>query len=236
MKRILHIALMLVVAASMMSCAAQNANALRQPNTTHYISHTLKGGTIAVGDGSTLVFQGGAKIINATITGRNVMIVPDGNNVAFENCNLTNLNVVNSQLCATNLGLVPGMTSKPHSYTYKGKRINTTSNQGTDNTRAWQQLAQLLSNSNGVKMTFNGSFYSGEKVKGITIKDARNLELNGGTMIMGFCVVNCSNVNIHDMRWVGFEGIHDFAPIMNNDGELIFNGVRYNASNTYNIK
>ncbi len=235
MKRILHIALMLVVAASMMSCAAQNANALRQPNTTHYISHTLKGGTIAVGDGSTLVFQGGAKIINATITGRNVKIVPDGNNVAFENCNLTNLNVVNSQLCATNLGLVPDMTSKPHSYTYKGKRISTTRNQGTDNTRAWQQLAQLLSNSNGVKMTFNGSFYSGEAVKLVLLRDANNLEMSGGTMIMGLRLINCNNVSIHDMKWVGYESAHDFPPIYIKD-ELVLNGVKYNKNNAFRLK
>lgn len=236
MKRILYIALMLVVAATMMSCAAQKYNTPGQTNNTLTVSKTIKGGTVTVRDGGTLVFQKGGKIVNANIIGRNIKIVTNGTDVAFENCNFANATIVNSQLYATNMGLVPNMTSKPHSYTYKGKRISTTRNQGTDNTRAFQQLAQLLSNSNGVKMTFNGSFYSGEKEKNITIKDARNMELNGGTMIMGFRVLNCSDVNIHDMRWVGFEGIHDFAPIMNNDGELIFNGVRYNASNTYNIK
>ncbi len=227
---------MLIVATSLMSCAAQNANSLRQANRTYTITKTIKGGTVQVGDGSTLVFQKGGKIVNATITGRNIKIVPNGTNVAFENCNFTNATIVNSQLYATNLGLVSNMTSKSHSYTYKGKRFNTTRNQGTDNTRAFQQLAQLLSNSNGVKMTFNGSFYSGEKVKDVTIKDARNLELSGGTMIIGLHMINCCDINIHDMKWVGFEGIHDFIPVLNNGGELTFNGVKYNSSNTYNIK
>ena len=235
MRRILHIALMLVVAASMMSCAAQNANALRQPNATHYITRSLNGGTIVVGDGSTLVFQGGAKIMNATITGRNVKIVPDGDNVAFENCNFTNLSVTNSQLCATNLGLVANMTSRPHSYTYKGKRIGTTRNQGTDNTRAFQQLAQLLSGSGGVTMTFNGSFFTGENVPIVFIRDARNLEIAGGTIIMGLRLLNCNNVNVHDMRWVGYEGAHDFVPIYTK-GDITFNGVRYNSSNAHLLR
>ena len=141
MKRFLHTALMLIVATAMMSCAAQNANSLRQANATHTISRTIKGGTISVGNGSTLVFKKGGKIINATITGRNIKVVPCGSDVAFENCNLAGLNIVNSQLMATNLGLVPNMTRRSHSYTYKGMHINTTRNQGTDNTRAFQQLA-----------------------------------------------------------------------------------------------
>lgn len=234
MKRFLHISLMFVVASVMMSCAAQNANSLRRANTTHYISGTLRGGTIAVGDGSTLVFQKGGKIQNATITGRNIKIVPNGNSVAFENCNLTNLNIVNSQLYATNLGLVPNMTSKSHSYTYKRMRISTTRNQGTDNIRAFQQLAQLLSGSNGVTMTFNGNFYSGEKVKDVTISDARNMELTGGTIIMGLKLMNCNNVNVHDMKWVGYEGAHDFPPIYTKS-DLIFNGVRYYTNNAHKL-
>jgi hypothetical protein len=226
---------MLGVALSMMSCAAQNANSLRRANATHNITRTIKGGTIAVGDGSTLVFQKGGKIINATITGRNIKVVANGSNVAFENCNFTNATIVNSNLLATNLGLVPNMKSKQHSYTYKGMRINTTLNQGTDNTRAWQQLAQFLSNSSGVKMTFNGSFYNSEKVLSVSISDARNLELAGGTVIMGVRLINCNNVSVHDMRWVGYQGTHDFPPIYTK-GELTFNGVRYNSSNAHFLK
>lgn len=235
MKLFLHIALILIVAASMTSCAAQNVNSLWRPNTTHYISRTLNGGTIAVGDGSTLVFQKGGKIVNATITGRDIKVVPNGTDVAFENCNFTNATIINSQLYATNLGLVPNMTSKPYSYTYKGMRINTTRNQGTDNTRAFQQLAQLLSGSNGVKMTFNGNFYSEDNVKIVFIRDASNMELNDGTMIMCLRFVNCNNLNIHDMRWVGFQGMHDFPPIYTKS-ELTFNGVRYNSNNAFLLK
>ncbi len=226
---------MLIAATVIMNGAAQNLNSLRRANTTHNITKTIKGGNVVVGDGSTLVFQKGAKIMNATITGRNIKIVPNGSNVAFENCNFTKATIVNSNLQATNLGLVPNMTSKPYSYTYKGMRINTTLNQGTDNTRAWQQLAQLLSNSSGVKMTFNGSFYSGENVKIVTITDASNMELTGGIIIMELKLVNCNNVSIHDMKWVGFQGVHDFPPIYTK-GELTFNGVRYNTNNAFFLK
>lgn len=234
MKRILHIAFMLIVATMVMSCAAQNANSLRQANATHTIDRTIKGGTIAVGNGSTLVFKKGGKIVNATITGRNIKVVPYGSDVAFENCNFTGATIVNSQLMATNLGLVPNMTSRNHSYTYKGMRINTTRNQGTDNTQAFKQLAQLLSNSSGVKMTFNGNFYSGEKVKEVIVSDATNMELCNGTLIMGIRFANCSNVSIHDMKWVGFEGVHDFPPLYTK-GDLTFNGVRYNSNNAFLI-
>ena len=235
MRRTLNIAMMLIMATMMMSCAAQNLNSLRQPNTTHTISRTIKGGTIVVGDGSTLVFQRGGKIMNATITGRNIKIVPYGPSVAFENCNFDNATIVNSNLQATNLGFVPDMTSRPHNYTYKGIRFNTTKNQGTDNTQAWKQLAQLLNNSNGVKMTFNGSFYSGEKVKLLIIRDARNMELSGGTLIMGLKLMNCNDVSVHDIKWVGFEGIHDFPPIYTK-GDYTFNGVHYNSSNAFLLK
>ena len=216
------------------SCAAQNANTLRQANRSHTIDKRINGGTVAVGDGSTLVFKKGGKITNATITGRNIRIVPNGNDVAFENCDFSRATIVNSSLQATNLGLVPNMTSKPYSYTFKGKRISTTLNQGTDNTRAWQQLAKLLSGSSGVKMTFNGSFYSGENVKKVEITDATNLELSGGTMIMGIKLRSCNNVNVHDMRWVGFQGVHDFPPIYTKN-ELTFNGVKYNSNNAFKL-
>ena len=236
MKRIINIALILMVMTSMMSCAAQNANSMRQANRTYTINKTMNGGTLAVGDGSTLVFQKGGKIVNATITGRNIKVVPNGSDVAFQNCNFTNATIVNSSLQATNLGLVPNMTSKPHNYTYKGMRINTTINQGTDNTRAWQQLAQFLSNSSGVKLTFNGSFYSGEQVKKVSISDARNMELSGGTMIMGIKLLNCNDVSIHDMRFVGFQGVHDFPPMYTKGQDLTLNGVRYNANNAFLLK
>ena len=235
MKRIINIALILMVMTSMMSCAAQNANSMRQANRTYTINKTINGGTLAVGDGSTLVFHKGGKIVNATITGRNIKVVPNGSDVAFQNCNFTNATIVNSSLQATNLGLVPNMTSKPYNYTYKGMRINTTINQGTDNTRAWQQLAQFLSNSSGVKMTFNGSFFSGEQVKSITISDARNMELSGGTMIMGFRLMNCNDVSIHDIKWVGYQGVHDFPPIYTKE-PLTLNGVNYNSNNAFFLK
>ncbi len=235
MKRIINIALILMVMTSLMSCAAQNANSMRQANRTYTINKTMNGGTLAVGDGCTLVFQKGGKIVNATIIGRNIKVVPNGSDVAFQNCNFTNATIVNSSLQATNLGLVPNMTSKPHNYTYKGMRINTTINQGTDNTRAWQQLAQFLSNSSGVKLTFNGSFYSGEQVKSITISDARNMELSGGTMIMGFRLMNCNDVSIHDMKWVGYQGVHDFPPIYTKE-PLTLNGVNYNSNNAFFLK
>ena len=235
MKRIINIALILMVMTSMMSCAAQKANSMRQANRTYTINKTMNGGTLAVGNGCTLVFQKGGKIVNATITGRNIKVVPNGSDVAFQNCNFTNATIVNSSLQATNLGLVPNMTSKPYNYTYKGMRINTTINQGTDNTRAWQQLAQFLSNSSGVKLTFNGSFYSGEQVKSITISDARNMELSGGTMIMGFKLMNCNDVSIHDMKWVGYQGVHDFPPIYTKE-PLTLNGVNYNSNNAFFLK
>lgn len=217
------------------SCSAQNANTLRQASNSYTISKTIKGGTVAVRDGSTLVIQKGGKVVNATITGRNIRIVTNGTDVAFENCNFTNATIVNSQLYATNFGLVPNMTSKPYNYTYKGKRINTTRNQGTDNTRAWQQLAQMLSNSSGVKITFNGSFYSGTATQFVFVRDANNLELSGGTMTMSLRLVNCNNVSIHDMKWVGFEGKHDFPP-MYYKGDGLFNGVRHNSSNAHMLQ
>ena len=234
MKKTFSIALMLLMIIST-SCSAQNANTLRQVNSSYTIGKTIKGGTVAVRDGGTLVIQKGGKIVNATITGRNIRIVTNGTDVAFENCNFANATIVNSQLYATNFGLVPNMTSKPYNYTYKGKRINTTRNQGTDNTRAWQQLAQMLSNSSGVKMTFNGSFYSGTATQFVFLRDANNLELSGGTMTMSLRLVNCNNVSIHDMKWVGFEGKHDFPP-MYYKGEGLFNGVRHNSSNAHMLQ
>lgn len=235
MKHFLHIALMLVVATSLMSCAAQNPNSLRQANRTYTIAKTIKGGTVQVGDGSTLVFQKGGKIVNATITGRNIKIVPNGTNVAFENCDFANATIVNSQLYATNLGFVPNMTSKPYSYTFKGMRINTRKCQGSDNTAAWKQLSQFLSGSNGVTLAFNGNFYSGEATKFVYLRDANNLEISGGTMIMGLRLMNCNNVSIHDMKWVGFEGVHDFPPIYTKE-ELVLNNIKYNKNNAFRLK
>lgn len=234
MKKTLFIELMLLVMITT-SCAAQNINSLRQSNRTYTIDKKINGGTVVVGDGSTLVFKKGGKIVNATVIGRAIKIVSNGSDVAFENCDFSRVTIVSSNLLATNLGLVPNMTSKPYSYTFKKMKINTRKRTGTDNIQAWKQLAQFLSNSNGVKINFNGNFYSSEKTKFVYLRDASNLELSGGTMIMGLRLVNCNKVNIHDMRFVGYEEVHDFPPI-NNNGNVIVNGIKYDSNNTYNIK
>lgn len=245
MKHTVHLIFSLLVTMMLLSCSTQSSatmqpshpvNRMGQVNAvgnTYNISKTIRGGTLALADGSTVVFAKGGKVVNATITGRNIRVVPCGTDVAFENCNFANATIVNSQLSATNFGLKSDMTSKPHNYTFKGKRINTRSNQGTDNTAAWKQVATVLSNSNGVKLTLNGNFYSGKSAMFVAINNARNLEVCGGTVIMGLRFVNCSDVVIHDVKWVGFDDCHDFPPIYHNSPVTV-NGATYTTANSYN--
>ena len=93
MKKTLFIELMLLVMITT-SCAAQNINSLRQSNRTYTIDKKINGGTVVVGDGSTLVFKKGGKIVNATVIGRNIKIVPNGSDVAFENCDFSRVTIV----------------------------------------------------------------------------------------------------------------------------------------------
>jgi len=223
---------MFFVATSMIGCVAQKPGVLQQSGKTHTVNKTIKGGTYSLPEGSTLVFAKGGKMVNTTVIGRNLRVIANGGDVAFQNCSFRG-SLVNSQLQASNFGFIADMSSKNQSYTLKGLKIKTRKHTGTDNTNAWKQIAQFLSGSNGVKVTFNGSYYNAWNTEFVYIRNARNLELSGGTVIMGLRLADCNDVSIHDMRWVGYEEAHAFPPVYASK-PVAQNGVNYTQANSYN--
>lgn len=214
---------------------AQQANAVSysKSNFTYNVTTPVKG-QVKVGDNSTLVVSGNGVFKNVSFSGRNIKIVAQTDKQIFDNCNFSNATFANSALKATNFGLRSDMKSRPLNYTFKGLKIKTNERYGTDNTRAMVMLCQFLSKSNNMKMTFNGDFYTATGTLFLNINDATNLELCGpGTLIMGLRLVDCTNCNVHDLKFVGFHTVHDFPPIYYKD-PISVNGTLYTRNNSYN--
>lgn len=234
MTRTFAIVLLAAVAAAMMSCSAQNAALTRQSDGSLLVSRNINGGTVTLPDGATIKFKPGCKIQNAKVNGRGIIVKPNGADVAFENCTF-NATFVNSTVMATNLGLVDDMTTKKETLTIKGLKFKTGLRQGTDNSRAWQQLAKFLSGSDGITITFNGAFYNKPGGGFVSVKDANNLTMSGGTVIMGFRLINCTNVAVSGMSWVGYHEKHDFPPLYSDELKP-FKGTKFTAATAYKVK
>lgn len=219
--------LMLAFAAPMTSGARAAAHLFN-------VTQTMYGGTLNLEAGTIVTFEPSCKLVGVTINGNNITVKPHGAEVAFENCTF-NTTIVNSDVVATNFGLVGDMTTTTRDIVIKSRALRAGIRGGTDNTRAWLQLAQFLTNSRGVSVTFNGSFYNNQGTRFVHIYDARGLSLQGGTMIMGLRLVNCNDVSVNGISWVGYHEPHDFPPIYDKE-PVTFNGIRYTTANSFKMK
>lgn len=205
-------------------------------NRVYTVNRLISGGTVNIPDNSIVRFTRGGKIVNATVTGRNLTVEPSGTNPAFAGCDFRNATIVNSTLHAANLGFVSDMTAVDFTFDYKGLRLNTRRHTGTDNTAAWKQLEQLLSGSDGVTVDFDGGkYFNTSATRFIIVSDAVNLRFTGGSVIMGLRLANCSHVKIHHMNWLGYHEAHDFPPIYDKE-PVTFNGVKYTTANSFKMK
>ena len=210
------------------SAAAQTA----MPK-TYTITKTLTGNQ-RFNDGSTIIFSGG-QIRNGTITGKNLRIVANGDNVIFNSVKLSG-SICDSKLKATHFGAVSDMTSRQKNWSYKGKTWKIKERTGTDNDPVWERIANFLSGSNNVVFTINGNFYSAS-FKSTSIKNAHNLTISGGTFVRGLDFQDCTDIYIENVNIVGFHEVHDFPPIIFNSksaaAEMTLNGKKYTSSNAF---
>lgn len=188
---------------------------------------------IVFDDNSTIRFEEGGEIINCSITGQNLIVIPNGTDVAFDVCDFTGATIVNSEVYATNFGFVDDMgveddvldiqqydNDKPHFIFYlpKIKKRN-----GTNNHSKWNAIGTFLSNSDGVKIIFNGKFYSYNPQAGhnsVSIRNATHLMITGenrsSTIMMGLRLINCHDgIVIKCLNIVGLHLPHRFPPITN---------------------
>lgn len=197
------------------------------------VTNTISG-TFRVKDNATIVFGKNGLLKNATVVGKNIKVVADGDRMIFSNCNFKNATFTSSEVKATHFGMKGDLKSRAYSYKFKGYKINTNERYGTDNTQSLLMLADFLAGSNNIKVVINGDFYTSPKTMFVYIKDATNLEVSGpGTLVMGLRFSDCTNCNVHDMKFVGFHTVHDFPPIYYKEPQVV-NGVKYDKNNTYN--
>lgn len=227
--KVLH-SLMAVVAVMLFCCCGTHAGAIAAngqfstPNKSYTVRSNIQGQTISLGRNTTLIFDGG-KMINCTVIGAGTKVVASGTATVFEGCTFQGT-FVDSRLSATNFGCKPDMKARSYSWKFKRqKAIQTTIHTGTDNKRALDALAQFCSRSTGVTIHFNGDFFtpvvdnrpgkSEGRSNKMVITGAKNLELYGGSLIQGIYVYDSDGVSIHDMKFLGLHGVHDFPPIYN---------------------
>lgn len=248
---VLH-SLMAVVAVMLFCCCGTNAGAIAAtgqfstPNKSYTIRNNIQGQTISLGRNTTLIFDGG-KMINCTVIGSGTKVVVNGEATVFEGCTFQG-SFANSRLSATNFGCKPDMKARSYSWKFKSqKATQTTIHTGTDNKRALDALAQFCSHSTGVTIHFNGDFFtpvvdnrpgkSEGRSNKMVITGAKNLELYGGSLIQGIYVYDSDGVSIHDMKFLGLHGVHDFPPVYHSKASFK-NGSRvrgYSIDQAYNI-
>lgn len=230
-----HIIPTLAAVLLMLPLTACAATGYTTAGKTYTITKVITSDT-RIGDNCTLVFKAGGQFRNCRITARNLRIVANGAQTAFDNVTL-NGSIASSKLYATNFGARADMRDAVQkNWSFKGTKMSITRRTGTDNDRAWNTLASFLSNSTGVDLEFNGAFYS-ESSQSMNISNARNLTLHGGTLIKGINIIDCSDVLIYGMNIVGFHHAHDFPPIVdsksNAEKGITVNGKTYNMKNAY---
>ena len=205
-----------------------------QDNTTYHVTEPIVDQTIIIGSGCTLEFYGNGCLVGCTLNGRGTKIVPNGTQQIFDNCTFNTQpqvdTFVDSHLYATNFGAISDMhTVDKGAWQFKGLNIehkivrqgiyvpvgDDEVFSGIFNDVAWSQMVGFLKNSNGISVEFNGKFM-GKTVQDVSVRDCRNLELYGGTMLRGLAIIDCQYVDIHDMRFVGVHEVHDFPTIFHN--------------------
>ncbi len=207
-----------------LSCSSVKAqgNQYSKANSIIVVNNVVSAKTITLGKNSTLKFQGG-KFSNCHIQGNNTTVICSGEKVVFDNCTFSGT-FINSTLKATNFGCKPDMTSRNIVWkSNDGKKVNTKQRQGSNNKKALESIAQFCSSSSKISLNFNGAFFTPvvdnlpNRSEGtgnfLTIKEADALTLRGGTLIQGFYLVNCSNVHLTDISFVGFHEVHDFPTL-----------------------
>ncbi len=194
------------------------------PNTTYHVASQITG-PVTIGAGSTLVFCQGGSFVNCAISGENVKVVPNGEQTIFKNCNFTNCTFSDSSLFATNFGAVADMgVESEEDFQYKDlPAMVIQKRNGTNNLSQFQEIAAFLSGSCHIKLCFNGSFYI-DSADVIQINDACDLELYGEStmagqnppcaLIVGFKLIDCVDVFVHDLSFVGLHLPHDFPTIV----------------------
>ena len=67
-------------------CAAVIGADAAAQNRVYTVDRLISGGTVNIPDNSIVRFTRGGKIVNATVTGRNLTVEPSGTNPAFAGC------------------------------------------------------------------------------------------------------------------------------------------------------
>lgn len=231
-----------------------------------------------IGDNVTLVFHEGGCLVGITLKGRyslindssnpdygklcSIKVIPGGEELIFDGCSFTGCRFVDSELFATNFGAISGMTSIDSTYSQPKsqglayrmrKRPNSPPSlsgpEDTTNIAEFNQIEHFLSGSDGIKLKFNGSFYTAQP-KILVVNSARNLvlygdpALDGATppckLIHGICMKDCLNVHIHDLSFVGFHEVHEFPVCVTKRTQLFNHLTDYKrlpeTFNTYGLK
>lgn len=217
----------------------RNANSMTRTG-TYRITKELKATNIKIGDGSTIIFAGG-RITGATIKARNLKVVVTDGKTCFNNCRLSG-NIVNSTLKATNFGCKADMrTASKSNWTYKGLPRQTLKYRtGTDNFKAMERIATFLSGSSNVDFEWNGEFFSAHQPSAaiyappvMRIERCKKMKMHGGKLISGIRFVDCADVEVSGMSFVGYHECHDFPAIHTSAAPtkpLTVNGVTYTQS------
>lgn len=223
-----------------------------QDNTTYYVTEPIINETIDIGSGCTIEFYGNGCLVGCTLNGRGTKIVPHGTQQIFKGCTFNSQaqgdTFVDSQLYATNFGAISDMHTVEMDgvWSFKGLTVSNlkvhrgyteqetcySQFSGKVNDDAWTLMAAFLKNSNGISINFNGKFM-GANVRDIEIRNSRYLDFYGGTMLRGFAIIDCQNVDIHDMCFVGVHEVHDFPTVLNDKAEFLENLLQQHDDEAY---
>lgn len=197
----------------------------------------IKNREITFGDGSVIVFDGG-KLSGCNVKGKGLRV----ENANFENCTFFDATFKNCKVKASQFGFVADMhNGESVEMEIKGVTMGVVGRCGTVNNIAANSLSQFASGGMNIDIEFDGSFFfdTEREYLDITINDARRISVHGGVIVGGLRFVNCTDIDVYEMEFVGSHKAHDFPPLRYNQDigstPIIYNSVKYDNSNTYNI-
>ena len=233
----------------MAGCAVQiNNTKFSEPGKSYIVTSTLTG-RVAPAKSVTLIFRGNGKCHNASIVGNQTRIMVETNNVVFDNCTFSG-SFCKSSLLATSFGCSDNLTKSPFKWSFGSGEGKTGANtyrylasNSVNNKKGLDMIAQLCSGSTDVSIDFNGRFYTpvydNDGIRGsnvMTIRNASQLKLSGGTLLQGLVLINCTNVTVKSMKFVGQHEVHDFPIVYANEStDFSRINAKLNTGNCYNI-
>ena len=207
---------------------------INKPNTIYIIQYDycLADQTIEIPENCILQFEGGS-FRNGSLQGSKTKVISKFDNVIFSNVDFSG-SFVNSKLKTSQFGFISDLHTVSQYWTYKEMNIDIEVYTGTDNKSNWNNLNNFINNSYNIEIVIDGQYYTNSNWCTLTITNASNLKMHGGTIDAAFYFRGCHDIELYDIIFIGLHKPHDM-PMMCTKEENISETVFHTSEGFSNL-